>query len=75
MNWVSGRGGQTGQGQGQLLLPVKGLGLDWQVRVRPWPYLLPHLQPAGGPADPHTVTVRLLSVQAHGAGLQAPKAL
>lgn len=75
MNRVLGTGGQTGQGQGQPLLPGRGLGLDRQARARPWPYLLSRLQSAGGPADPHTVTVGLLRVLARGAGLQAPKAL
>lgn len=46
-----------------------------KARVRPWPHLLPQVQLARGPGDPHAVTVCLLGVQAHGAGLQAPKAL
>lgn len=75
MNRASGTGGQTGRGQGQLLPPGKGPGPDWPVWVRPWPYLVSRLQSAGGPADPHTVTVCLLGVLARGAGLQAPKAL
>lgn len=59
---VTGRGRQTA-GQGPALLPRKGLGPDSQVRVRPWPHLLPLLLLARGPGDPHGVTLSLLGVQ------------
>lgn len=44
-------------------------------RALPWPHLLPHLLLVGGPGHPHALTLRLLGVQAHGAGLQALQVL
>lgn len=76
---LGGSGVQEGKAarstQGTAAPAWQRLGWDQQVWVRPWPHLPPHLQSAGGSGDPHALTLSLLGVQIHGAGLQAPQAL